>query len=470
MKNSKEIRRLQKTSYKEGWTYDVGVELRDNMGAHSISSAFENGEDDGKQYANNLLEKILDRNNLNLAYKKVVSNKGSHGVDGMKVDELLPYLKQNGESLKASILEGTYRPSPVRRVEIPKPDGGKRLLGIPTAIDRMIQQATAQILIPIFENIFSDSSYGFRPKRDAKQAILKSKEYIEQGYKWVVDIDLAKYFDTVNHDKLMALVAREIKDKRVLKLIRLFLQSGVMINGIVMETEEGCPQGSPISPLLGNIMLNELDKELERRGHKFCRYADDCNIYVRSRKAGERVMKSITKYLEDKLKLKVNKEKSAVDRPWKRKFLGFTFYQWYGKIGIRVHEKSVAKFKNKIKEITKRSNGWSMEHRLLKLRQLIIGWINYFGIADMVRLVKSLDEWIRRRIRMCFWKQWKKIKTKYYNLKKLGASEEKAWQYANTRKSYWRISNSPILNTTLTNAYLEKIGYTSIYKRYKLVH
>ena len=470
MKNSKEIRRLQKTSYKEGWTYDVGVELRDNMGAHSISSAFENGEDDGKQYANNLLEKILDRNNLNLAYKKVVSNKGSHGVDGMKVDELLPYLKQNGESLKASILEGTYRPSPVRRVEIPKPDGGKRLLGIPTAIDRMIQQATAQILIPIFENIFSDSSYGFRPKRDAKQAILKSKEYIEQGYKWVVDIDLAKYFDTVNHDKLMALVAREIKDKRVLKLIRLFLQSGVMINGIVMETEEGCPQGSPISPLLGNIMLNELDKELERRGHKFCRYADDCNIYVRSRKAGERVMKSITKYLEDKLKLKVNKEKSAVDRPWRRKFLGFTFYQWYGKIGIRVHEKSVAKFKNKIKEITKRSNGWSMEHRLLKLRQLIIGWINYFGITDMVRLVKSLDEWIRRRIRMCFWKQWKKIKTKYDNLRKLGATKEKAWEYANTRKSHWRISNSPILSTTLTNVYLEKIGYTSIYKRYMLVH
>ena len=470
MKNSKEIRRLQKTSYKEGWTYDVGVELRDNMGAHSISSAFENGEDDGKQYANNLLEKILDRNNLNLAYKKVVSNKGSHGVDGMKVDELLPYLKQNGESLKASILEGTYRPSPVRRVEIPKPDGGKRLLGIPTAIDRMIQQATAQILIPIFENIFSDSSYGFRPKRDAKQAILKSKEYIEQGYKWVVDIDLAKYFDTVNHDKLMALVAREIKDKRVLKLIRLFLQSGVMINGIVMETEEGCPQGSPISPLLGNIMLNELDKELERRGHKFCRYADDCNIYVRSRKAGERVMKSITKYLEDKLKLKVNKEKSAVDMPWRRKFLGFTFYQWYGKIGIRVHEKSVAKFKNKIKEITKRSNGWSMEHRLLKLRQLIIGWTNYFKIADMKQLAKALDEWIRRRIRMCFWKQWKKIKTKYDNLRKLGATKEKAWEHANTRKCYWRISNSPILSTTLTNSYLEKLGYTSIYKRYMLVH
>lgn len=470
MKNSKGIQRLQTTSYKEGWTCETGVELRDNMGAHSISSAFESGKDDGKQYANNLLEKILDRNNLNLAYKKVKSNRGSHGVDGMKVDELLPYLKQNGETLKASILEGTYRPSPVRRVEIPKPDGGKRLLGIPTVIDRMVQQATAQILIPIFENIFSDNSYGFRPRRDAKQAILKSKEYIKQGYKWVVDIDLAKYFDTVNHDKLMALVAREIRDKRVLKLIRLFLQSGVMINGVVMETEEGCPQGSPISPLLGNIMLTELDKELERRGHKFCRYADDCNIYVKSRKAGERVMKSITKYLEDKLKLKVNKEKSAVDRPWRRKFLGFTFYQWYGKIGIRVHEKSVAKFKAKVKELTKRSNGWSMDYRLLKLRQLIIGWINYFGIADMKQLAKTLDEWIRRRIRMCFWKQWKKIKTKHDNLKKLGATEKKAWEYANTRKSYWRISNSPILNATLTNAYLEKIGYTSVYKRYKLVH
>ena len=378
MKNSRGIRKLQKTSYKEDWTWEVGVELQDNMGAHSISTAFESGKDDGKQYTNNLLEKILDSNNLRLAFKRVKANKGSHGVDGMKVDELPQYLKQNVGTLKESILEGTYRPKPVRRVEIPKPDGGIRLLGIPTVVDRMVQQAIAQILSPIFERTFSDNSYGFRPKRDAKQAIKRAKEYIEQGHKWVVDIDLAKYFDTVNHDKLTALVAREIKDKRVLKLIRLFLQSGVMINGIVVDTEEGCPQGGPLSPLLSNIMLTEFDKELEKRGHKFCRYADDCNIYVKSKKAGERVMGNVTEFLEGKLKLKVNRDKSAVDRPWRRKFLGFTFYQLYGKIGIRVHQKSIIKFRNKIREITSRSSGKSMEFRIHKLRQCIIGWLNYF--------------------------------------------------------------------------------------------
>jgi group II intron reverse transcriptase/maturase len=388
----------------------------------------------------------------------------------MKVDELPQYLKQNIISLKKSILEGTYRPKPVRRVEIPKPEGGIRLLGIPTVIDRMVQQAVAQVLTPIFEETFSENSYGFRPGRDAKQAIIKAKEYMEEGYKWVVDIDLAKYFDTVNHDKLMALVAREIKDKRVLKLIRVFLQSGVMINGVVVETEEGCPQGGPLSPLLSNIMLTELDRELERREHKFCRYADDNNIYVKSKKAGNRVMRSITDFIENKLKLKVNSDKSAVGRPWKRKFLGFTFYQWYGKIGIRVHQKSINKFKNKIKTITSRSCGKSMEYRMKKLKQSIIGWLNYFAIADISKLTKELDEWTRRRIRMCFWKQWKKIKTKNDNLKKLGATESKAWEFANTRKSYWRISNSPVLSTTLTNSYLQSIGYTSIHKRYKQVH
>lgn len=470
MKNSIGVRKLQTTSYKEGWTCEAEVELQDSMGAHSISTAFDGGKDDEKLYASSLLEKILERDNLNTAYKRVKSNKGSHGVDGMKVDELLPYLKQHGKSLIASILEGTYRPKPVRRVEIPKPDGGIRLLGIPTVIDRTIQQAVAQVLTPIFEKTFSDNSYGFRPGRDAKQAVRKAKEYMEQGYKWVVDIDLAKYFDTVNHDKLMTLVAREIKDKRVLKLIRLFLQSGVMINGVAIETQEGCPQGGPLSPLLSNIMLTELDRELERRGHKFCRYADDNNVYVKSKKAGNRVMRSITEFLENKLKLLVNKDKSAVDRPWKRKFLGFSFYQWYGKIGIRVHEKSINKFKTKIREITSRNNAWDMEYRMLKLRQCIIGWLNYFGIADISQLTKELDEWTRRRIRMCFWKQWKKIKTKYDNLKKLGAKKGKAWEYANTRKSYWRIANSPILATTLTNSYFEKIGYTSIHKRYKQMH
>ena len=469
MENSKGIRGLQKTSY-EDWSWQVGMEFQETMGGHSISTAFKSGKDDGKFYPDRLLEEILDRNNLNLAFKRVKTNKGSHGVDGMKVDELLQFLKQNGEQLKKSILEGTYRPNPVRRIEIPKPDGGIRLLGIPTVVDRMIQQATAQILSPIFEKSFSENSYGFRPKRDAKQAINKAKEHIEQGYKWVVDIDLAKYFDTVNHDKLMALIAREIKDKRVLKLIRLFLQSGVMINGVYIDTEEGCPQGGPLSPLLSNIMLTELDRELEKRGHKFCRYADDCNIFVKSQRAGKRVMTSLTTFIEKNLKLRVNRDKSAVDRPWKRKFLGFTFYQFYSKIGIRVHQKSINKLKNKIKEITSRSNAKSMEHRMQKLKQCVIGWINYFGIADISKLTKELDEWTRRRIRMCYWKQWKKIKTKHDNLLKLGVRNLKAWEYANTRKGYWRISNSPILSTTLTNTYLETIGYTSIHKRYKQVH
>ena len=470
MKNSREIRKLQKTSYTEDWTWQVGVELQETMGVHSISTAYESRKDDGKFYADKLLEEILDGDNLRMAFKRVKSNKGSHGVDGMKVDELTQFLKQNIGTLKKSILEGTYRPKPVRRVEIPKPDGGIRLLGIPTVVDRMIQQAIAQILSPKFEKTFSENSYGFRPKRDAKQAIIKAKEYIEQGNKWVVDIDLAKYFDTVNHDKLMALVAREIKDKRVLKLIRLFLQSGVMINGVYIDTEEGCPQGGPLSPLLSNIVLTEFDRELEKRGHKFCRYADDSNIYVKSKRAGERVMASATKFLEEKLKLRVNRDKSAVDRPWKRKFLGFTFYQFYGKVGIRVHQKSTDKFKNKIKDITTRSSGKSMDYRMEKLKQCIIGWINYFRIADISKVTKELDEWTRRRVRMCFWKQWKRIKTKYDNLKRLGASEQKAWEYANTGKGYWRISNSPILSTTLTNTYLENIGYKSIHKRYKQVH
>jgi RNA-directed DNA polymerase len=360
--------------------------------------------------------------------------------------------------------------SPVRRLEIPKPDGGIRLLGIPTVLDRVIQQAIAQILSPIFEIKFSEFSFGFRPNKSAHQAVKKCKEYIEAGYTWTVDIDLAKYFDTVNHDKLMRLVSEEVKDSRVLSLIRKYLKSGVMINGVVMDTGEGTPQGGNLSPLLANIMLNELDIELTKRGLKFCRYADDCNIYVKSRKAANRVMQSITKFIEDKLKLKVNKEKSAVDRPWKLKVLGFSFYHKKEGIGIRVHPKSVRKFKQKLKEITGRSNAMSMTFRMVKLKQQLTGWVNYFGIADMKELVIKLDEWLRRRIRMCYWKQWKKIKTRHDNLVKLGIDNFKAWEFANTRKGYWRVSGSPILSTTFTNKYLKKLGFQSIAERYSLVH
>ena len=446
------------------------MEPGDSVGARSISSTSEEGRNGGNEYARGLLEKILHRDNMNQAYRRVKENKGSHGVDGMSVNELLPYLKQNGDQIRQAILEGSYAPQPVRRVEIPKPSGGKRLLGIPTVIDRVIQQAIGQILSPIYERQFSEHSYGFRPGKSAKQAVLKCKEYIEAGYKWTVDIDLAKYFDTVNHSKLMRLLSATIKDSRVLSLIGKYLKSGVMIQGVVEETEEGCPQGGPLSPLLSNIMLNELDIELTRRGLKFCRYADDANIYVRSQKAAERVMVSITRFLEQELRLKVNQEKSSVDRPWKLKFLGFSFYAQKGGMGIRVHPASLKKFKAKLKEITGRSNAMSMEQRAEKLRQCIVGWVNYFGMADMKTAAQTLDEWLRRRIRMCFWKQWKKIRTKHDNLVKLGIGNRKAWEYANTRKSYWHSANSPILSRTLTNEYLKKNGFVSISERYSLGH
>lgn len=421
------------------------------------SGTLDSGEED-------LLERILSPDNLNEAYKRVKRNKGSHGVDGMTVQDLAAYLAIHGGELRQSILTGKYKPKPVRRVEIPKPDGGVRLLGIPTVVDRVIQQATAQVLTPIYEKKFSNSSYGFRPRRSAQQAIEQSRKYINDGYTWTVDIDLEKYFDTVNHDKLMRLISNDIKDGRVISLIRKFLVSGVMINGVKMETEEGTPQGGNISPLLSNIMLHELDCELERRGLVFCRYADDCNIYVKSRKAAERVMKSITRFIEEDLKLKVNQKKSSVDRPWKLKFLGFSFYYNAEKVKycIRVHPKSIAKFKAKLKQLTGKSNGMSMDWRLIKLKQAIQGWVNYFGIADMKTLAKTLDEWLRRRIRMVIWKTWKRIRTRSRNLQKLGMDKQKAWKFANTRKGYWRTAKSLFLHRTLTNQILEKRGLVSI--------
>jgi len=472
LKNLKDTRECDENRqlHKEGYLQEDRVELERNAGALSIPFMSEEETNDGTKYAMGLLEKIIDRDNLNRAYKKVKANKGKPGIDGMTLDELLPFLKENGERIRQAIMEGTYSPKPVRRVEIPKPEGGIRLLGIPTVLDRVIQQAIAQVLSPIYEREFSDNSYGFRPGRDAHQAIRKCKEYIDTGYTWAVDIDLARYFDTVNHDKLMRVLSGTIKDGRVLSLIRKYLQSGVMINGVVNDTEEGTPQGGNISPLLSNIMLNELDKELTKRGLRFCRYADDCNIYVKSKKAAERVMTSVTRFLEEELKLKVNREKSAVDRPWKLKFLGFSFYLKKGEARIRVHPKSARKFKAKLKAVTGRSNAMSVNERITKLKQIITGWVNYFGIADMGKLAKELDEWLRRRIRMCYWKRWKRIRTRHDNLVRLGIDNHRAWEYANTRKGYWRISNSPILSRTLTNERLKKQGFPTITERYLLVH
>jgi RNA-directed DNA polymerase len=466
LKDSREIQRKQTTSRgHEGLLGEVGVERRDSAEVPSISPASKRGRNDMQEVEEDLLERILSRDNLNLAYKRVKANKGSHGVDGMKVDELLSFLKRHGEALRQRILAGEYEPQPVRRVEIPKPDGGVRLLGILTVVDRLIQQAVAQELNKIFDPGFSESSYGFRPNRSAHQAIIAARGYIEQGYRWTVDIDLEKFFDRVNHDKLMSLVARKVKDKRVLKLTRRYLESGIMLNGVKVKSEEGTPQGGPLSPLLANIMLDDLDKELEKRGHKFCRYADDCNIYVKSKKAGERVMESITRYIEGVLKLKINRIKSAVSRPSKRKFLGFSFYIRKGEARNFIHRKPVETFKKRVREITSRSNGKSMEWRKEELNYLITGWVNYFRIADMKAIAKELDQWIRRRIRMCYWKQWKRISTKHDNLVKLGIDNRKAWEYANTRKGYWRISNSYILSTSLTNEYLENQGFLSLTNR-----
>lgn len=465
MKNTKKCDESRQL-HREGYLRKDRVELEEYVGAPSISLTLKKRQDAEIKYSNGLLEKIIDRNNLNQAFKRVKANKGSHGIDGMKVDELLQYLKENGDSLRQSILDGSYKPNPVRRVEIPKQDGKKRPLGIPTAVDRVIQQAIAQVLIPIFEEEFSENSYGFRPNRSAHQAILKCKQYMDNGYKWAVDIDLEKYFDTVNHDKLIGLVYKEVKDIRVISLIRKYLQAGVMINGVVNTTEKGVPQGSNLSPLLSNIMLNELDTELEKRGLNFCRYADDCNIYVESKKAAERVMYSITKFIEEDLKLKVNKDKSKVDRPWKLKYLGFSFYNKKDGMGIRVHNKSVEKIKATLKKITGRSNAMSMEYRAVKLKQTITGWINYFKLADLKGTLRELDKWLRRRLRLCYWKQWKKIKTKHDNLVKLGLDSFKAWEYANTRKGYWRISNSPVLARTLSNNYLKEQGFITLTESY----
>lgn len=464
MKDSVDMRRQQKTSYEDSCAKNK-LETEGMHGVPSISVASTN--ETSSAISDNLMERILSRDNMLFALKRVVKNKGSHGVDGMKVDDLRPFLKQNWLSIKDSILKGKYKPNAVRRVEMPKPDGGIRLLGIPTVLDRLIQQAIAQVLTDIFDPHFSENSFGFRPGRSAHDAVKQAKEYMNQGYKYVVDMDLEKFFDKVNHDILMHRISKRIKDKRVLKLIRLYLQSGIMLNGVVVRNEEGTPQGGPLSPLLANILLDDLDKELEKRGHKFCRYADDSNIFVKSKRAGQRVMESITSFLEKKLKLKVNKEKSAVDRPTRRKFLGFTFYTAKGGYDVRIHPKSIKRIRDKIRQITSRSYSINMEFRIKRLNQITTGWVNYFSIAKAKSIMQGLDEWIRRRLRMCIWKEWKKPKTKIKNLISLGVPKYKAYEWGNTRKGYWRIAHSPILSRSLTNKHFESISYQSLSARYQ---
>ena len=420
-----------------------------------------------------LLEKILSKQNLNLAYKQVYKNKGASGVDGITVDELFSYIKENKEEILWKIRNRKYKPLPVRRVYIPKENGKLRKLGIPSVIDRVLQQAIVQVLTSIYEEQFSDNSYGFRPNRCCEQAVIKALECFNDGYDWIVDIDLQSFFDEVNQDKLMAIIHRTIKDDDVISLIRKFLQSGVMEKGVIQETKKGTPQGGNLSPLLSNIMLNELDEELERRELNFVRYADDCLIMVRSEKAANRVMESITTFITKKLGLKVNLEKSKIARPNQIKYLGFGFYKKINqnKWRPKPHIKSVQKFKTKLRDILVRSRSISLDERLLKLKRLIYGWVNYFRIADMsVLLSKEIDPNIRRKLRVIIWKQWKKIKKRYTCLRKLGISHRDAYVTANSRKGYYHIAHTRVIETAISKERLNKRGLVNSLDHYLKVH
>lgn len=405
-----------------------------------------------------LMEEVIEARNLKEAVKRVKANKGSPGIDGMTVGELSGFLKRHWSEIREQMLEGTYKPQPVLRVEIEKPDGsGMRKLGIPTVVDRFLQQAVMQVLQKYWDRSFSEHSYGFRPGRNAHQAVTKAQEYIAQGYRWVVDLDLEKFFDRVNHDKLMGQIAKRITDKRVLRLIRAFLNAGVMEAGLVSPTDEGTPQGGPLSPLLSNVVLDELDKELERRGHRFVRYADDENIYVRSRRAGQRVMESVSAFIAQKLKLKVNSTKSAVARPWERKFLGFSF-TWNRVPKRRIASKAMERFKERVREITNRTRGISFEKRIEELSRYLQGWQGYFGYCQTPSVLKHLDEWLKHRLRSVLWKQWKTSKRRFAELRQLGIGKELAAQTVGSPHGPWRIGCSPALNIGLSNAYFGRLG------------
>ncbi len=414
-----------------------------------------------------LMEQVVERRNMRAALERVERNKGAAGVDGMTVKQLRPYLEEHWRSLKQSLLEGTYCPRAVKRVEIPKPDGGKRMLGIPTVLDRLIQQAILQVLTPLFDPHFSPSSYGFRPKRRGHDAVRKAREFVREGYAWVVDLDLEKFFDRVNHDMLMARVARRVGDKRVLGLIRRFLESGILLEGVHVRNEEGTPQGGPLSPLLANILLDDFDKELEKRGHRFVRYADDCNIHVRSKRSGERVRHGLTKFLQDRLRLKVNESKSAVDRPWKRKFLGFSLLTHQRR--LRLAPQTLKKVKDKIRSLTQRSAGKSMDERIRALNQYLRGWLGYFALAETPSVFERLDEWLRSRMRMCQWKCWKRVRTRVRELRALGLRELDVWEAAGSRKKYWRIAHSPPLHKAMGIAYWQKQGLLSLNDHYQRI-
>jgi RNA-directed DNA polymerase len=409
-----------------------------------------------------LLEEIISKSNMRAAYARVVSNRGAGGVDGVEAESFAGQLKAEWETIRTGLESGAYQPKAVRRVKIPKPNGGERKLGIPTYMDRLIQQAISQELTKLYDPGFSENSYGFRAAKNAHQALEKAKEYINAGYSHVIDLDLEKFFDRVNHDYLMNELSKKITDKRVLKLIHKILRAEIQEDGKSIPSKEGVPQGGPLSPLLSNIILDKLDKELEKRGHRFVRYADDCSIYVKSKRAGERVMASISTYIEKELKLKVNIEKSSVTRPWFSKLLGFTFYHKKGAKGITVHRKSIASYKEKIRAITCRTKPYPMENRMMQIRRLNHGWGNYFKLSDAKSVFEELDSWVRSRIRLCYWKEWKKVKTRIQQLEKRGIKPNQAYQWGNTRKGYWRTVHSPVLARALNNALLKEAGFVSL--------
>jgi len=409
-----------------------------------------------------LIERLVERKNMMKAYSRVMRNKGAAGIDKMPVESLNSYLKENWSKIKEQLVNGEYIPKPVMRIEIPKPDGGTRRLGVPTVLDRLIQQAIHQILSPVFEPAFSDNSFGFRPGRSAQQAILQAGRYQTEGRNWAVDMDLAKFFDEVNHDILMSRVARKVKDRKLLLLIKGYLQAGVMVNGIVSASDKGTPQGGPLSPLLSNIILDDLDKELERRGHAFCRYADDCNIYVRSRRAGRRIFESVTKFVEKRLRLKVNKEKSAVAKLYQRKFLGYSF-TWHKQPKIRVPKESIKRLKANLKSIFRRGRGRNLQRFITEdLNPVVRGWINYFRLAEVKRFAEEIDGWIRRRLRLILWKQWKRPWTRRKKLIEAGLSEERAVMSAFNRRGSWWNSGASHMNNAFRKKFFDKLGLVSM--------
>ena len=414
-----------------------------------------------------LMEEVLRRENLMRAHKRVKSNKGAAGTDGMSVEELMQYCRENWETIKEQLLSGTYTPRPVKRVEIPKPGGkGTRMLGIPVVLDRLIQQAILQVLTPIYEPTFSENSYGFRPGRSAHEAVRKAGEYVDEGYTWVVDMDLEKFFDRVNHDVLMSRIARRIKDKRLLRLIRRYLQAGMMEGGVVSPRLEGTPQGGPLSPLLSNILLDELDKELEARGHRFCRYADDFSVYVKSEAAGQRVMASLTEFLEKRLRLKVNQEKSEVGRPWDRKFLGYSFTD-EAKPRTKISPKSLEKLKQKLKPTWKRGRGRSLKITILELNRILVGWISYYRLTELLWPLKKLDSWIRRRIRVLIWRHWKTPRTRLRKLKERGVPERVARPNAYANAGPWKSAALPGMNMAFPNKTLYRWGLKSLLNEHR---